>query len=104
MVFNNIYWSTQTKLDLLARWIIVHSILYYTHDISIVSDHMFDANSKQLADMLWEASNADVDSTQYGYVIHDFDGSTGCDLYSKLNKTDQMYLDKIANDLIKGRN
>ena len=102
MVFNNCYWSTQTKLDLLARWIIVHSILYYTHDTSIVSDRMFDLNSKQLADMIWEASNEELKATQYGYVINDFDGSTGFDLYGKLNKTDRMHLDKIANSLRRG--
>ena len=34
--------------------------------------------------------------TQYGYCMNGFDGSTGFDLYEKLNSHDKDYLMKLA--------
>ena len=34
--------------------------------------------------------------TQYGYVMYDFDGTTGFDLYSRLNEKDKRYLMQLA--------
>lgn len=35
-------------------------------------------------------------NTQYGYIMYDFDGTTGFDLYSRLNEHDKKYLISIA--------
>lgn len=54
MYFKNPYFSIENKLDLLSKWILVHSILYYELNNSIVSDTMFDSNCKQYKQMALE--------------------------------------------------
>ena len=34
--------STQDKMDFYARWLLIHSILYYSTDKNIVSDTDYD--------------------------------------------------------------
>jgi hypothetical protein len=40
--------------------------------------------------------------TQYGYVFYDFDGTTGFDLFSRLNGMDKQFIGKLAKGIIKG--
>lgn len=58
------------------RQIIVHSVLYYRHNTSVVSDHIFDQWCSQLvtlqADYPREASEA-----EWSGQFKNFDGSTG---------------------------
>lgn len=91
MIFKNPYWTLETKLDLLARWIIVHSIIYYELDKSIVPDSMFDSNSRQFV-VLVDNNSSVLKNTRYGYVMKGFDGSSGFDLYSKLRAADRVNL------------
>ena len=88
MQFNNPYMTTTEKLDTIARWIIINSILYYELDSPIVSDEKFDANAKQLVEIIQmnpEASEA----MRWKYVFEDFDGSTGFHLYSRMKRADK---------------
>lgn len=99
MRFPNPYWSEMAKANALQRWVIVHSIRYYEMDSSLVSDHMFNENCKQLVELMESLPKSKRESTEYWYVMHDFDGSTGFHLYKRLNKHDQNYLYSIAQKL-----
>ena len=87
-----IYWSNTTKISYLQRRIIVWSIMYYEHDESCVPDNVYDSVSHQLVELQKKARK----STYY-YAMHDFDGSTGFDIPSRLTKEDREYLTHIAN-------
>lgn len=100
MKFANPYWSNKLKIESLQRWIIVHSIIYYELGSSIVSDKVFDANARQLVQMQNDFPK-DAKQSQYWYLFYDFDGTTGFDLYSRLNKKDKAYLMKIAKHVLR---
>jgi hypothetical protein len=100
MEFKNPYWSNKLKMSALQRWIIVHSILYYEMDSSIVSDKMFDANARQLVKMQKQYSD-EATQTDYWYAFYDFDGSTGFDLFGRLKNKDRRYLTQIAQHVLK---
>lgn len=89
--------TDKQKIECLQRWIIVHSILYYELDNPLVSDMIFDGNCKHLVNLMAEYD--DIKNTEYGYCMWDFDGSTGFDLYSRLNDHDKEYLMHIAKRL-----
>lgn len=86
-------WDTKMKVDFLQRKIIVNSILYYELNFSTISDSEFDSLCKQLVEL---QKTIDISATQYGYAFHDFDGSTGFDLYHRLTDHDKRYLYNIA--------
>lgn len=100
MKFRNPYWSNKLKMGSLQRWIIVHSILYYELDNAIIEDKLFDANARQLVE-LQKAYPDEAKESEYWYVFHDFDGSTGFDLYHRLNKHDATYLKQIAEHVLR---
>lgn len=91
-----IYWKEKTKIEYLQRMVIVHSILYYELNESCIKDSKFDILSKQLVRMQNDAELNVLESTMYYYCLNDFDGTTGFDIYSKLNKKDKKYLMHIA--------
>lgn len=99
MKFANPYWSNKLRISALQRWIIVHSILYYELNSSIVEDKLFDANARQLVQMQHDYPD-EAKESDYWYVFNDFDGSTGFDLYDRLNKKDRRYLVKIAQHVL----
>ena len=100
MKFANPYWSEKLKMSALQRWLIVHSILYYEMNDSVVSDKTFDANAKQLVKMQKE-NPEEAKETTYWYMFYDFDGSTGFDLYDRLSNKDKKYLMHIASLVLK---
>lgn len=91
MKFNNPYWDDKTKMQLLEKWIIIHSIIYYELDTNIVSDQVFNANCDQLIN-LSVADPKGFIKTKYYYTFEDFDGSTGFHLYKNLSIEDQVKL------------
>lgn len=97
MIFNNPYLGEIEKANLLQRWIIVHSILYYERDSSFVKDRVFDLNCKQLVGIMRKMTLSDKNKTRYWYAFKDFDGSTGFHLYKLLTLSDREYLDREAD-------
>ena len=91
-----IYWSNTTKISYLQRRIIVYSIMYYEHDESCVSDAEYDSISHQLVALQKQATQEEFKKSTYYYAMHDFDGSTGFDIPSRLTKKDRNYLTHIA--------
>lgn len=95
-----IYWSDITKISLLQRMVIIHSILYYELDSSVISDKKFDELSKQLVKMQ-RAAKEKLKETDYYYCMKDFDGSTGFDLYGRLKKKDKIRLTRYAQHILR---
>lgn len=86
--------SNLERCSVLQRKIIIHSILYYELNISILSDKEFDNMCKKLLTGIKHTK--DYEWSDYYYVFEDFDGSTGFDLYDRLNKDDKKYLMHLA--------
>lgn len=94
MIFNNPYWTPETKLDLLARWIIIHSIIYYEFNGNVVEDKMFDSNSQQFVRLVDEHPKAFKRSAYYK-TMKGFDGNTGFDLLHRLKRFDMEEAKKL---------
>ena len=82
------------KIQLLERWILVHSFIYYELNDNIVSDFDYDANAKQLADLKREYPDEFKRSRYYDY-FHDYcsdvEGTvntSGFDLLQRVRKND----------------
>lgn len=99
MIFHNPYWSEALKMGALQRWILVHSVIYYEMDSSIISDQMFDRNALQLVQMQKD-NPEEAERSQYWYVFHNFDGTTGFDLYHRLKKADKQRIWDIAQHVL----
>lgn len=95
MRFGNPYWSKIDRVNMLQRWIIVHSILYYEMDASFVPDHVYDANARQLVDEMSSMTLGEKKKSRLWYAFKDYDGSTGFHLYSRLTTQDK---DLLMND------
>lgn len=87
-----IYWSDIAKISYLQRRIIVYSIMYYEYDESCVSDKEYDSISHQLMELKNKISEEEYKKTTYYYAMHDFDGSTGFDVPSRLTKKDKDHI------------
>lgn len=88
--------TSKQKVEALQRYILVHSVLYYEMNTSVISDKKFDKAARLLADKIQKFGPKKIASTQYGYVFKDFDGSTGFDLSSQLTESDREHVQKIA--------
>lgn len=89
-------WDKITCIDFLQRKIILNCIAYYELNTNKLSDKEYDDLSRQLVNMQGDPNIDIMNDTQYGYCMYDFDGSTGFDLYHRLNKHDKEYLMSIA--------
>ena len=94
-------WDKITCINFLQRKIILNAIAYYELDSPKLSDREYDELSRQLAEL---QKDIDIQQTQYGYVMYDFDGTTGFDLYHRLNLSDKKYLMNIALNIFGGNN
>lgn len=95
--------SPQEKVDYAARYVILHSIIYYELNESVISDKKFDKKSKSLVKLM-EKYPEETENSEYYRAIYDFDGSTGFLLYSRLKKSQKRYLKHIAKHIIQLHN
>lgn len=100
MLIRNPYLSLKTRIDALQRWIILHSIVYYHLNDSIISDRVFDLHCAHLLEMRNESPET-FEKSEYFHVFEDFDGTTGFDLYDRLSEADKKYLCGIAETMLK---
>ena len=70
--------------------------MYYEFDESCVPDYEYDSVSHQLVELQKSVSKEEFEKSTYYYAMHDFTGSTGFDIASKLTKKDYHYLRTIA--------
>lgn len=97
-------WNIYTQISFLQRVILIHSFLYYMLDNSMWSDKKYDEMAHRLSEMQSRITQVDLTTnTDYGYVFADFDGTTGFDLYYRLNKKDKKRIEQIAR-IISGGN
>lgn len=96
-----IYWDTHTIISFLQRTVLIHSILYYELNTTVISDSEFDLLSKQLLHLQSKAKEEELEKSQYYYVFYDFDGTTGFDLWHRLKISDKDYLLKISKQVEK---
>ena len=93
--------KTKHKIEALQRQILVHSMLYYEMNESVISDKRFDKLSQLLVNKMKEVGSERVAKTQYGYVFYDFDGSTGFDLISRLTESDRVRVEQVATAVLR---
>jgi hypothetical protein len=95
MEFNNPYFTKLNKIELLQRWILIHSFLYYQLNYNVVSDERFDNNCRQLKELKGKYPKTYKRSKFY-YSMHDFDGSTGYGYYELLREDHQAIISRDA--------
>lgn len=83
------------RIQLLERWILVHSFAYYELNENIVDDFKYDANAKQLSEMKKEYPKEFKRSRYYDY-FHDFcsdesgvTNTSGFDLLERVRRADK---------------
>lgn len=99
MKFDNPYWCWETKIQMLERWILVHSYLYYELNENAVSDAEYDSNARQLKSMI-ERNQGAAKRSKYYKVFKDFEGS-GFNLFTKLEKCDKIRIREDAERILK---
>lgn len=96
-----IYWSNKLKCSYLQRLILIHSIVYYEFNNSLITDKQFDCLAKQLVELSKQTKN--YNETDYYYVFYDFTGETGFHLFGRLNNYDKKYLKEITKIVLINR-
>lgn len=92
MIFKE-HFTPQDRIELLERWIMVQSYIYYELDMNIVSDHTYNANSQQLVSLIKEYPE-EYERSRYYSFFYDFDGSTGYHLVPRVkNGNGELYRD-----------
>ena len=97
MKFNNPYWSTTEKIELLQRWILFHAYCYYELDTNFVPDTVYDKNAHQLA-RLMDKYPEEVKNSRYKDFFVNYDGNTAYDVIQAL-KGDLELLRTIQRDV-----
>ena len=96
--------SEEDRIGFLQRTILIHSYLYYIKDNPLWTDKQFDDIAKQLFNLQTDYINKNglnkFKKTEYGYVFHDFNSSTGFYLYNKLKNKDKKVIECIAENLL----
>lgn len=95
------YWTMRERIEFLQRTILIHSYLYYEKDNSIWTDKKYDEVARQLTNIQEEHTIKWIkNKTQYGYCFYDFDGTTGFDLWDRLNEKDRQFIQNIAERIV----
>ena len=94
-----IYLDNVHKCNFLQRVILINSIMYYELNTTKMSDKQFDEVCKQLLEL--KNHTPSYYMTEYYYVFKDFDGTTGFDLFHRLNRRDKKYLLNITKFILK---
>ena len=93
--------TTKEKVEIVQRRILVHSFIYYYLNDNVISDKRFDKLCRLLVRKIEQYGPKKMAKTEYGYVFHDFDGSTGFDLIDRLNKPDREKIERIATYVLR---
>lgn len=88
MVFDKKF-SNVERINLLERWILFHSYVYYEKNDNIVSDTIYDKNAHILAKAI-EKYPRSFSKSRYKKFFKDFDGNTGMDLVEKIKKNHKL--------------
>lgn len=92
------YWNEESWISFLRRQVIVHSILYYEMDNPVISDSEYDRLCRELVKECRMHQEAAHDA-EYHYCMYDFDGTTGFDIYGRLEPHDKAHLTHLAGNV-----
>ena len=99
MKFSNPYLTEKEKIELLSKWIIIQSLIYYEYDSNLVSDETYDHNSKAFLELILVHPEV-FKSSKYYHILHDFKGS-GYYIYSRLNDGEAREYENLINYVLK---
>lgn len=86
MKFNKRFTRVE-QIEILQKYVLVNSYLYYELGETIIDDYRYDRESKQLYDFK-QRFPEEFAKARYGYALADFDGNTGVGFYEDLNEKD----------------
>lgn len=95
-----LYWSEQERISNLQRMVMVHSIIYYNMNQSVIEDESFDRIARDLYNRQLAADDDVLRKTTYYYAFNDFNPASGYYLPSRLIKEDKEHLTTIANQVL----
>jgi NAD-dependent DNA ligase len=88
MVFDKKF-SNVERINLLERWILFHSYVYYEKNDNIVSDSIYDKNAHTLAVAINKYPRS-FSRSRYKKFFEDYDGNTGMDLVEKIKRSNKL--------------
>lgn len=90
------------KIQLLQRWILVQSFVYYEFNDNVASDFTYDANARQLETLAGEYPDEFKRSRYYKYFNDFFDAgehaTSGFDLLERVRKGDEDLYRRLHMD------
>lgn len=93
--------TAKEKVEVVQRRILVHSMIYYVLNDSVIPDKRFDKLCRLLVRKMEKYGPKKMAKTEYGYVFYDFDGSTGFDLLDRLSPEDREKIERIAKYVLR---
>ena len=87
------------KIQLLQRWIMVASVAYYDFDGNFIEDYKYDANARQLVDLMNKYPE-EATRSRYHKYFYDYTGETGYHLSSRVERDDSDLYRHIRMDAI----
>jgi len=106
MKFENPYLTDLDKIELLQKWILVHSFIYYELNDNIATDEMFDNNCKQLKSIMLKAGKEICKRSKYYLHFKGYQKSETNSTYyiiNRLNKSEQHWYRSFALSLIRDK-
>lgn len=98
MTFNK-FFTPKEKMELLERWILVMSYVYYELNDNIASDFSYDNNANQLFSLMEEYPDEFKQTRYYPFLVNYEVGCTsGFELISNVYKNDPDLYNRIAAD------
>ena len=89
MKLNNKNFTNVEKIELLERWILFHSYLYYEKDDSVVEDRIYDHNAHLLYKAILKYPKS-FKASRYYKFFKDYDGNTGMQLVDRIKKSKSL--------------
>lgn len=86
----------QDKINHLQRLIVLHSYIYYELDQNVISDHEYNELGRKLVGYKKEYPELWKSSMYYEQFGDEYDGSTGYDIYQKLNNEQKRIIQYIS--------
>lgn len=103
MTFMNPYWNSKDKIELLQKWLLVHSAIYYDLNDNIVTDSIYDSNSNQLKALML-LNKTDSNKSKWAKAFKGYEHistTSGFDLLKRLNKNQRYEIIELGRYLIK---
>ena len=93
------HWDAKTRIELLERWILVQSYIYYELNDNCASDFDYDNNVRQLFELIKNNPDDHHNSRYYLYFDKFEPGCTsGFELLEKVRKKNKALYDILYRD------